>query len=449
MATKTKAKIQSKGALKIKNVGVIGGGYVGLTTAACMAKLGYQVSCADNDASKIAALKRGEIPIYEPGLPELMKEAKKKNAITYTDSIKETVQKCEVIFICVGTPPRVDGSADLSAIETVAREIARNLSHYTLIVEKSTVPVATGERVAKIIETDNVNNMPFDVASNPEFLREGTAIEDFFNPDRIVIGVNSKRAEETLRELYRPIKGPMVVTDIKSAELIKHASNSFLATKIAYANALSRICDLVGADVMKVTEGLGMDKRIGKAFLNPGPGVGGFCLPKDLDAFYQISKRSGFDFKLLQAVKEINEGQKDVIIQKLEEELWNLEGKTIAILGLSFKPETDDLRFAPALDIIKKLEQRNVKVRAYDPQSMEKAKLLFKDSKVTLTKDAYECLQGAHGAILVTDWKEFKTLDFKRIKKEMALPVMVDGRNFLNAEELRALGFRYRGIGRS
>lgn len=431
-----------------RNIGIIGGGYVGLTSAACLSEMGHRVICADNDKTKVALLKKGRIPIYEPGLNALLAKAKKTGRIIYTANIAEAVSHSEIVFICVGTPPRVDGSADLSSVEMVAREIARSLKQYTLVVEKSTVPVATGERVGKVIAMENKRQIPFDVASNPEFLREGTAIEDFFHPDRIVIGVNSKRAEELLRSLYEPLKAPIVVTDIKSAELIKHASNSFLATKIAYANALSRICDLVGADVAKVTQGMGLDKRIGPAFLNPGPGVGGFCLPKDLDAFYQIAKRSGFDFTLLQAVKEINESQKEVIVQKLEEELWNLEGKTIAVLGLSFKPETDDLRYAPSLDIIRQLAARRARIRAYDPQAMEKAKQLLKGNSVTFAKDAYDCLRGTHGAVLVTDWAEFGRLDFKRIKKLMVLPVLIDGRNFWDAERLREMGFRYRGIGR-
>ncbi len=429
-------------------VGIIGAGYVGLVTSACLASLKHKVICVDSDKEKINQLKKGVVPIFEPGLPELLVKSSKSGHIQFGTSIPEMLGHAEVVFICVGTPPRADGSADLSSIEEVARIIARNLKKYCLVIEKSTVPVATGERVAQIIEQEKPKGASFDVASNPEFLREGTAIEDFFKPDRIVIGVSSQKAEKILRDLYRGIKAPMVVTDIKSAELIKHASNSFLATKIAYANALSRICDLVGADVIRVVEGLGLDKRIGRKFLDPGL-VGGFCLPKDLDAFYHISKRSGYDFKLLTAVKEINENQKEVVINKLEEELWNLEGKTIALLGLSFKPDTDDLRFAPSLDIIHLLLQRRVRIKAYDPVCMEKAAKILTDSPIAFSKNAYDCLEGAHAALLITHWKEFANLDFKKVKKLMALPVIVDVRNFWDPKKLKALGFRYRGIGRS
>ncbi len=430
------------------SVGVIGCGYVGLVTGACFAEMGYQVFCTDNDAAKIRLLKKGEVPIYEPGLPELIAKARKSKKIVFTPSLADIMKRCEVVFICVGTPPRADGSADLSAIESVAREMARQLKHYTLIVEKSTVPVTTGERVGKIMETENARGVPFDVASNPEFLREGTAIHDFFYPDRIVVGVNSAKAERILRDLYRPVKASMVVTDIKSAELIKHAANSFLATKIAYANALSRICDLVGADVVEVTQGVGMDKRIGREFLNPGM-VGGFCLPKDLDAFYQISKRSGYDFKLLQAVKEIHDAQKTVVVAKVEEELWNLSGKTVAMMGLSFKPNTDDLRYAPSLDLIAQLLACGCSIRVYDPACMDKAKKILSNPRIVFTKDAYSCVIGAHAAILVTEWEEFGKLDFVRVKKLMSIPVIVDARNFLDPKKLRGLGFRYRGFGRN
>lgn len=433
----------------MSNVGIIGCGYVGLVTGACFAEMGHRVLLTDNDKSKIQLLNKGNVPIYEPGLPELLAKAKKAKKISYTSNLLDLMNQCEAIFICVGTPPRVDGSADLSAVESVAREMAKNLKHYTLIVEKSTVPVTTGERVASIMQTENKKAIPFDVASNPEFLREGTAVYDFFHPDRIVVGVSSKKAQQLLRNLYQSIKAPFIVTDIKSAELIKHASNSFLATKIAYANALSRICDLVGADVKQVIEGIGLDKRIGKQFLNPGM-VGGFCLPKDLDAFYQISKRSGYDFKLLQAVKEIHDEQKNAVVAKIEEELWNLSGKTVAILGLAFKPNTDDMRFAPSLDLIAKLQSFGCNIRAYDPASMDKAKLsLNGSSRVTFVKDAYSCVAGAHALILVTEWDEFGKLDFQKVKKLMAIPVIIDARNFWEPQKLKDLGFRYRGLGRN
>ena len=429
-------------------IGIVGAGYVGLVTGACFASLGHRVICVDNDKEKIQRLNKGDVPIFEPGLEDLIRSGRRKKRIVFQTGIPSMLKTSEVVFICVGTPPREGGAVDLSAVENVAREIACHLTRYCLIVEKSTVPVATGERVIQIIETEKPKGVSFDVASNPEFLREGTAIEDFFHPDRIVIGVSSSRAQKILTQLYQPIKAPLVVTDIKSAELIKHASNSFLATKIAYANSLSRLCDLVGADIKQVVEGMGMDKRIGRSFLNPGM-VGGFCLPKDLDAFYQISKRSGYDFKLLQVVKEIHQTQKEVVLSKLEEELWNLESKTVAILGLSFKPDTDDLRFAPSLDIIRLLASRGVKIRVYDPVSQEKAKHQLNGHSVVFTKNAYECVQEAHAVILVTEWGEFGNLDFRKIKRLMALPVVVDTRNFWDPGTLKELGFRYRGMGRS
>ena len=435
----------------MKRVGIVGAGYVGLVSGACFAKLGHTVICADNDKEKIETLKKGKIPIYEPGLEEAIAQARSKNkaALTFTTDITQLTKSCEAIFICVGTPPNDDGSADLSAIENVTKEIARNLQHYTLIIEKSTVPVATGERIAEVVKFENKKGIAFDVASNPEFLREGTALHDFFNPDRIVFGAETPRAEKLLRELYHGIEAPIIITDIKSAELIKHASNSFLATKIAFANALSRICDIVGADVVKVTQGMGYDKRIGPAFLQAGAGVGGFCLPKDIDAFYHISKYCGYDFRLLKEVKQINEAQKGVIVQKLEEELWNLRDKTIAILGLSFKPDTDDLRFAPSLDIIKILTAKGAKVKAFDPVSMPKARAILDGTKVTLAKDTKDCLKGAHAVILMTEWNDFKKIDFAAAKKTMAGVVIIDGRNCLDAGKLKTLGFRYRGIGRN
>ncbi|MBI4667937.1 MAG: UDP-glucose/GDP-mannose dehydrogenase family protein [Elusimicrobia bacterium] len=429
-------------------VGVIGCGYVGLVTGACLAEMGHRVICVDNDSVKIGLLKKGKEPFFEAGLPAMLKKARQKGSIVFTGDIPRMTRESEVIFICVGTPPRADGSADLSAVENVARQVARNLAHYTLIVEKSTVPAATGERLAGVVKIENQRAVPFDIASNPEFLREGTAVHDFFHPDRIVIGVESKRAETILRELYKTIKAPLIATDIKSAELIKHASNSFLAAKIAYANALSRICDLIGADVGQVTKGVGMDKRIGRDFLNPGL-VGGFCLPKDIEAFYHISKKNGYDFKFLEAVKEINESQKDHVIAKLEEELWNLEGKTIAILGLSFKPGTDDLRFAPSLDIIAKLINKGVTIRAYDPVSMQKAKKLLDGKKILFAGDPYACVRRVQAAVLLTEWEEFGKLDFSKVKKAMDLPVLVDVRNYWDAQKLKDMGFRYRGMGRS
>lgn len=428
-------------------VGIIGSGYVGLVTGACLAHLGHDVLCVDNDPKKLAALRKGQVPIYEPGLAEMISGCKKKKKLAFTSSIAEAVRHSEVIFICVNTPPRDDGGADLSYVENVSREIARNLRQYCLVVEKSTVPVQTGERVFKTIRENHRRKVDFDVASNPEFLREGSAISDFLHPDRIVIGVSSKRAEDILRKLYAPIKAPLVVTDIKSAEIIKHASNSFLAAKISFINMVARICDAAGADVEQVAKGMGLDPRIGASFLKAGIGFGGFCFPKDLAAFYHMSKLLGAPFHLLKEVLEINEGQKQYFLQLIERVLWNLRGKTIAILGLAFKGDTDDMRFAPSIDIIASLQKEGVRIRAYDPQASGKAKGILK--KVTFVKSAYAACQDADAVAVLTDWKEFKTLDLKKIRKLLKQPIMFDGRNIFDPEQMRASGFDYYGIGRN
>lgn len=428
-------------------VGIVGSGYVGLVTGACFAHLGHDVICVDNDPKKLEVLRRGKVPIYEPGLEEMIKGSRKKKKIKFTSSIAEAVKHSEVIFICVNTPPRDDGGADLSYVENVSREIARNLTHYCLVVEKSTVPVQTGERVYRTIKENHRRKVDFDVASNPEFLREGSAIEDFLNPDRIVVGVSSKRAEDLLRKLYSPVKAPLVVTDIKSAEIIKHASNSFLATKISFINMVARICDAVGADVEQVSKGMGMDPRIGSSFLKAGIGFGGFCFPKDLAAFFHMSRSLGTPFTMLKEVLDINETQKQYFVQLIERVLWNLRGKTIGVLGLAFKGNTDDMRFAPSIDIIESLQKEGVKIRAYDPQAMEKSKSLFKN--VTFVKDPYAVCQGADALAVLTDWKEFKSLDLKKVKKLLKHPVVFDGRNLYDPAAMQKLGFDYYGIGRN
>ncbi len=428
------------------NISIIGSGYVGLVTGACFAELGNRVICADNNVSKINALKKGHIPIYEPGLEELVKINVKKKRLAFTSSIKEAVGASEVIFIAVGTPPLENGEADLAGIENVARNIAINLPDYRLIVEKSTVPVETGKWVKHTIETHLKRKIKFDVASNPEFLREGSAINDFMHPDRIVIGVESRRAKDLLVSLYRPLNAPLVVTDIKSAELIKHASNSFLAAKISFINAVSRICDKVGADIVEVAQGMGLDKRIGSAFLNSGIGYGGSCFPKDLDAFINISEKLGYSFNLLKAVKEINQEQKDFFLSKIKDILWIIKDKTIGVLGLSFKPNTDDIRNAPSIDIIRALQQEGARIRTYDPCAMEKARHLVKD--VRFCKDPYEVCRGSDCLLIVSEWDEFKELDFGRIKKLLKRPLIFDGRNIYEPQKLEKLGFRYVGIGR-
>jgi UDPglucose 6-dehydrogenase len=435
-----------------KNVCVVGSGYVGLVTGACLAEIGHRVVCVDSDKKKLASLKAGKVPIYEPGLEELFKKNRKNGRLHFAASVKEGMahqgHAADAIFIAVGTPPRPDGSAALSAVEKVAEEIASNLSRYTVIVDKSTVPVETGEWVERTVKRFNKRKIPFDVASNPEFLSEGSAVKDFLQPDRIVFGVTSKNAEMVMRALYAPIKAPVVVTDVKSAELIKHASNSFLATKISYINAVSILCEKVGADVAQVAHGMGLDRRIGPMFLRAGIGFGGFCFPKDLEAFYWIAKQKGYDFSLLKSVKEINEFQKTWVMRKVEEQLWNLEGKTIALLGLAFKPNTDDMRFAPVIDIVRMLHERKVKVRATDPVALERARVLSEMKNVVLCKDAYECVKGADGVAVVTEWPLFKDLDWARVKKLARNPLIIDGRNLLDPAAMREAGFTYCSVGR-
>lgn len=428
------------------NISIIGSGYVGLVTGTCFAELGNKVICADNDVKKINLLKKGVVPIYEPGLEELIAINTKKKRLKFTSSIREAVFGSEVIFIAVSTPSLKNGEADLTGIENVARHIAINMTGYRLIVEKSTVPVETGIWIKHTIETHIKKKVKFDVASNPEFLREGSAINDFMHPDRIVIGVESKRASDILVNLYKPLNAPLVITDIKSAELIKHASNAFLATKISFINAVSRVTDLVGADIKEVATGIGLDKRIGRAFLDAGLGYGGSCFHKDLDAFIHIAEKLGYDFELLKAIKKINEGQKEAMLKKVKDALWIIKDKTIAVLGLSFKPNTDDLRNAPALDIIQSLQSEGAKIKVYDPAAMPKAKDILK--KVKFCKDAYESCQGSDCLLMVTEWDEFKELDFLKIKKLLKRLLIIDGRNIYDPKMLKKLGFKYIGMGR-
>lgn len=429
------------------NISIIGAGYVGLVTGACLSELGNKIICVDSDEKKVASLKKGVIPIYEPGLKELVVNNARKKRLVFTSSIKDAVKNSEVIFIAVGTPPLENGEADLTGIENVARNIAINMDSYRLIVEKSTVPVETGQWVKRTIATYIKKKIKFDVASNPEFLREGSAIGDFMHPDRVVVGVESAKAKEILLNLYKPLNAPILVTNIKSAELIKHASNAFLATKISFINAVSRICEMVGADVKEVAEGMGLDKRIGKNFLNAGIGYGGSCFPKDLDAFVTISEKLGYSFDLLKAVKNINEEQKHLFVKKLKNILWIVKDKTIAVLGLSFKPNTDDIRSAPSLEIIRALKAEGAKVKVYDPQASSKAKGYLKGAQ--FCHDPYQACESADCLLIVTEWDEFKQLDFGKIKRLLKRPLIVDGRNLYDPVKMRALGFTYAGIGRA
>jgi UDPglucose 6-dehydrogenase len=438
--------------MKSHDICVVGAGYVGLVTGACLAEVGHHVVCVDSDPKKLAALRAGKVPIYEPGLDKIFDRCIKEGRLHFAPSIKAGMNfgkhRASVVFIAVGTPPRSDGSADLSAIEIVAAEIAAAMKGYTVVVDKSTVPVETGEWVSKTISRHNKKRVPFDVVSNPEFLSEGTAVNDFLRPDRVVLGVTSKKAEKVMREVYAPIPGPVLVTDVKSAEMIKHASNSFLATKISYINAVSILCDKVGADINMVAQGMGMDRRIGSLFLRPGIGFGGFCFPKDLEAFYWISKKKGYDFNLLKEVKEINEYQKTWVLRKIEEKLWNFEGKTVALLGLAFKPNTDDMRFAPSVDIVVGLKERHVKIRAFDPVSMSRAKEIPELNGVTFCKDAYDCVKGADAVAIVTEWPDFKSMDLKKVKKLVHNPLFLDGRNLFDPAAVRGAGFDYCSVGR-
>jgi UDPglucose 6-dehydrogenase len=431
---------------------VVGSGYVGLVTGACLAELGHRVICVDSDPRKLKALKAGKIPIYEPGLAEVCARVIRAKRLGFAASVKEGMagrgRRAQVVFIAVGTPPREDGSADLSAVEAVAEEVAKNIKDYTVIVDKSTVPVETGEWVSKTVARFNKKGVPYDVVSNPEFLSEGSAVRDFLQPDRIVLGVTSSRAEAVMRKVYAPIKAPVLVTDVKSAELIKHACNSFLATKISYINAVSALCEKVGADVELVAKGMGLDRRIGPMFLRAGLGFGGFCFPKDLEAFHWIARQKGYEFNLLKAVKEINEFQKTWIQRKIEENLWNLEGKTVALLGLAFKPDTDDMRFAPSLDVARMLRGRGVKIRAYDPVAMGRAKQLPETRGVTFCRDAYDCAQGADALAVVTEWPAFKSLDLARLRKAVRNPLILDARNVFDPAKARRAGFTYFGVGR-
>lgn len=435
-------------------IAIVGSGYVGLVTGVCLAEIGHDVTCIDVDKTKIDKLKKGEIPIYEPGLEDLLKKNIKNKRMSFSYSIKDGAKAATAIFIAVGTPSKKNGDADLTYVENVAREIAESMTEYKLVIEKSTVPAETGKKVAQTIRKyipkkyreGNKLTINFDVASNPEFLREGSAVEDFMNPDRVVIGVESKKAEKLLREIYAPLKPKMVVTNINSAELIKHASNSFLATKISFINAISQICSQLGADVLKVAEGMGYDKRIGRQFLNAGIGYGGSCFPKDVDAFIRLSEKSGYKFKLLEEVREINEEQKRSFLKLIEDKMWIVKNKTIGFLGLAFKPNTDDMRNAPSIELIQALQKEGAKIKAYDPQGMDNTKKMVKD--ITFCEDAYTLAKGCDCLLLVTEWDEFKDLDFEKIKKFMNHPVIFDGRNFYHDKELEKLGFEYHGIGR-
>jgi UDPglucose 6-dehydrogenase len=429
-------------------IAIIGSGYVGLVTGTCFAEVGHEVICVDNDEKKVKSLQSGIIPIYEPGLEDLVHRNVAARRLRFTNSIEDGVDNSQVIFIAVPTPPQPDGSVDLTYIERVAREIASVLKSYRVIVDKSTVPVKTGEKVADTIRRYNKAGVEFDVVSNPEFLREGCAVDDLMHPDRIVVGTNSDRALEVMRKIYEPFIAPVMVTDINSAELIKHAANSFLALKISYINAISGICEASGADVEKVADGIGADKRIGRSFLNAGLGYGGSCFPKDIAAFIAISDQLGTPFTLLKEVQRINQNQRERFVKKLRDTLWVLKEKRLAVWGLTFKPDTDDVRSSVAIDLVNDLCREGAHVVAYDPKGTSKVREFKLCPDATLVSSPIEAVREAEALIIATEWREFENVDFSEVRRLMHTPLIFDGRNLLDPKTMRDFGFQYHGIGR-
>jgi UDPglucose 6-dehydrogenase len=444
-------------------IAVIGAGYVGLTTAACLAQIGHDVFCSESDVDKLNKLQSGVMPLFEPHLEDVINLARASGRLTF-GSTSEAIDHGRAIFICVGTPPLPNGDADLSAIERVARTIAKQSHGYRLVIEKSTVPVQTGAQLRKHLAVHGTHAWDYDVASNPEFLREGSAVSDFLHPDRIVIGVESSRAAEMLREIYGPIlrktfdcplhsncqrsKEPLLLmTDTNSAELIKHASNSFLAMKISFINMVANLCEVVGADVTKVAEGMGLDPRIGSSFLSPGLGFGGFCFPKDVQAFIRIAERSGCDFSLLKEVEKVNHDRISHFIDTIRKELWVLRGKRLGVWGLAFKPNTDDVRFAPSLALVTKLIEEGAVISAYDPEAAEKAREVLPG--INYCANPYEAAEGADAILIVTEWAEFRDINWSRVASIVERPLILDGRNMLKAEDVTRHGFHYVSIGRS
>lgn len=431
-------------------VTIIGLGYVGITTAAGLAEIGHDVIGYDIDSNKVESLKKGTSPIYEPGLDELLKKNLEKKRLGFTTSPEEAIHHGEIIFICTGTPSREDGSADLTQVEGAAKTVARYINGYKLIVEKSTVPVKTAQWIERTMKLYLKKKVDFEVASNPEFLKEGDAIRDFLKPDRIVIGVGSKRAERLLKELYKPIRSPIVVTDINTAEIIKHASNAFLATKISFINMISDLCEATGADVELVAKAMGMDKRIGKEFLRAGIGYGGSCFPKDVKALYHVGTQYGLNFELLKNVHEINEARIDVLMKHLKNALWNLKDKNIAIWGLSFKPNTDDIREAPSLKVIKRILNEGGKLTLFDPVAMENMKKVYPEKypEITYAKDMYEAVKDKEALVILTEWDVFKEACLSKVKELMLTPIIIDGRNIYKPKKVRKMGFEYYPMGR-
>lgn len=431
-------------------IGVIGTGYVGLVTAVCLADLGHEVTGTDIVKDKIDKASRGISHIYEPGLEDLLRKNLKKGNLSFIHDLAKTIQSSDVLFVCVNTPQREDGSADMTYVEGVSRMIAENLNSYKVIVEKSTVPVRTSMWIKRTISLHKKKEMDFDVASNPEFLREGSAVSDFLNPDRIIIGVETEKARDILVDIYRKFKNKLLVTNIDTAELIKHASNSFLALKISYINLISDICEKTEADIELVAKGMGFDPRIGSHFLRAGVGYGGSCFPKDIKALAKIGEDLDVDVNLLKEAERINARRSELFLEKIKKALWILKDKKIAVLGLSFKPETDDIREAPSIKVIRKLLEEGAELRLYDPKAMENMRRIFpeKAQQVSYVKSAYEAIKGANALLVITEWEEFKKLDLNKVKKLMANPIIVDGRNIFELSELKNLGFEYYPTGR-
>jgi UDPglucose 6-dehydrogenase len=429
----------------MKNITVIGVGYVGLVSGACFADLGNQVACVDINEKKITGLKQGVMPIYEPGLEELVARNVRAGRLSFTTSYAEGLKEAEFVFIAVGTPEGVDGEADLRYVRMAARSIAEVMERPIIIVNKSTVPVGTGDWVADIIRECRNNGVDFAVVSNPEFLREGSAISDCMHPDRIVLGSLNREAAEQVAQLYLPLRTTIMITDLRTAEMIKYASNAFLATRISFINEIATVCEALGADVKEVATGMGYDKRIGHAFLNAGVGYGGSCFPKDVRALAYMAENKGRKPQLLHAVMKINTRQRRAVVRKLEEALGGLEGKTVGLLGLAFKPNTDDMREAPSIHIARMLQTAGAHVRAYDPIAMQVAARVALE--VELAEDAYALAEGCDAIVVVTEWNEFKNLDLARIRELMNRPVLIDGRNIYDPAMMKELGFYYRGVG--
>jgi UDPglucose 6-dehydrogenase len=435
------------------NITVIGTGYVGLVTGACFAEFGIHVTCVDNDEDKITRLNRGEIPIFEPGLEEIVRRNHKSGRMHFTTNTNDAVENSLVVFIAVPTPPQSDGSTDLSYVDEVSRTIGEHLNGYKVVVTKSTVPVGTADRVRRVIneaiERSGRQRFRCSVASNPEFLREGSAVEDFMRPDRVVIGADDDEAVAILKDLYRPlnlIDIPFVITNVATSELIKYASNAFLAMKISFINEIANLCERVGADVHQVSRAMGLDGRIGRKFLHPGPGYGGSCFPKDTMSLAQFSREFGVEQRLVSAVVEVNAAQREKMVEKIARMVGGLDGKTLGVLGLSYKPNTDDVRDSPAIDIIQKLQDRGAQIRCYDPQAMASARRQLKD--VVFCEDSYQVAEGCDGLVLATEWNEFRKLDFDRLRELLSEAVIIDLRNIYEPDDMQRRGFEYTGVGR-